>query len=307
MLTKRWFATVLTMLLATTVAMAQDRPNEGGSDQDQPPRRERRQRPAGDQDRPGPGGRFGGFAGRGMEEQIKAITEQLKLDEQQQASVKEMVDAHMKKVQELQEANRPSEEEMAKMREFREAMRAAREANDENKMQELRDQMQESNKGQRERMTAMREKTDALNKELHDGLAGIMHEDQKEAFEKAWNERMNRQRGPANVDPRQLKRVVDGLEGMSTQQKDQIQALFTAHQEKTRELSEKPRELQQANRKLYEDVIAVLDDAQKAKVQREVQARGGERGRFDREGGDRPRGRRERPGRGGDEPAGDRP
>lgn len=306
---KRWFGSILVVLLAATFAWAQEPPSgEDRGEGDRPARREARRRPAGDQDRPGPGGRRGEFGqrmGGNVEEQMRTLTEALKLDEAQQESVKAIVDDHMKKLREVQASMRPSEEEMERMRTMREAMREAREAGDDARIDELREENRKYQEGQRGRMEKMQQQMEEWRKGLHEGLVGVLHEDQKADFEKLWKEHMERPRVQMRVDPRQLKRVVDALESLSGDQKDQIANLFRAHQQESREIGENDRRaVERSNRKLFDDVMKVLNDEQKAKVQREMQARaprGGEGGRFERQpgerGGERRPPGRERPGR----------
>src|SRR6185436_11487263 len=122
-------------------------------------------------------------------------------------------------------------------------------------------------------------------KVLHDGIESQLRDDQKADFGKMWQERMDQQRrGPGGPDrgPAALKSVVDKLDDLTADQKAQLETVFKTFHEANKDKSGPPSP--EAGRKLHEDVIAVLTEGQKAKVEKALE---GQRGRGDREG--RPR------------------
>lgn len=242
--------------------------------------------------RRGPGGRRGFQMQRfDPKAELAQMTEKLKLDEAQQASIGKLLEEHQAQMEAQREKMRPSDEERAKMDSMREEMQAAREAGDDAKMQELRGKMREAMGG---RMEEMRKTMEANQKTLHDGIESQLREDQKADFSKMWQERMQ-QRGPRGQGgpdrgPAALKSIVDKLDDLTADQKQQIKTVFENFQEANKDKSGPPSP--EVGRKLHEDIFAILTDGQKAKVEKALE---GQRGRRDREG--RPRRQR-----GNDEP-----
>ena len=235
-------------------------------------------------------GRRGGRRGMEMRRfdpkaELAQMTEKLKLDEAQQTSIGKLLEEHQSKMTEQREKMRPSEEEQAKMGELRDEMQAAREAGDDAKVQELRGKMRETMGA---RMEGMRKTMEENQKALHDGIVTQLREDQKADFTKLWQERSERRRGPGGPDrgPAALKSIVDKLDDLTADQKQQLEVLFKTFRESTKDQSGPPSP--EVGRKLHEDVMGVLTEGQKEKVQKtlEGQRRRGGEGRPRR--GDRP-------------------
>lgn len=292
---RRLFATsAFALCVFSTLCLAQPVPDGGGDKGDQP---------AGDREggrrrfRAEGGPRGEGFRGpggpRGFEmrrfdpkAELAQMTEKLKLDEAQQASIGKLLEDHQAQMEAQREKMRPSDEERAKMDEMREEMQAAREAGDDAKMQELRGKMRET---MGSRMEEMRKIMEANQKALHDGIEAQLREDQKVEFGKMWQERMARRgpggRGGPDRGPAALKSIVDKLDDLTADQKAQLEVVFKNFRDATKDQSGPPSP--QVGRKLHEDVMAILTDGQKEKVEKALE---GQRPRRDREGrGDRPR------------------
>lgn len=297
---RRLFSTsAFALCVLSTLCLAQPA-QEGGGDKggDQPGEREggrRRFRAEGGErgeGRRGPGGRRG-FEMRRFDPkaELAQMTEKLKLDEAQQASVGKLLEEHQVQMEAQREKMRPSEEERAAMDAMREEMQAAREAGDDAKMQELRGKMRETMGA---RMEGMRKTMEENQKALHDGIVAQLREDQKAEFGKMWQERMERRgpggRGGPDRGPAALKSIVDKLDDLTADQKAQLEVVFKTFRDSTKDQSGPPSP--QVGRKLHDDVFAILTDGQKEKVQKALE---GQRGRRDREG--RPRRQR-----GDDEP-----
>ena len=296
---RRLFSTsAFALCVFSSLCLAQPAPDGGGDkggDQPGGERGEGRRRFRAEggergEGRRGPGGRRG-FEMRRFDPkaELAQMTEKLKLDEAQQASVGKLLEEHQAKMEEQREKMRPSEEDRAKMDAMREEMQAAREAGDDAKMQELRGKMRETMGA---RMEANRKTMEENQKVLHDGIVAQLREDQKAEFGKLWQARMEQRRGPGGPDrgPAALKSIVDKLDDLTADQKQQLEVVFNNFRDATKDKSGPPSP--EVGRKLHEDVFAILTDGQKAKVEKALE---GQRGRRDREG-------RQRRGRGDDEP-----
>lgn len=279
MLRKLFPTGVLALTFAAGICLA-DPPADtggkegGGKDGDKAGQREGRPRRIGGEGR-GEGGRRRGEGGPmrfDPKAELTRMTETLKLDEDQQATIGKVLENAQTKMTEQREKMRPSDDERAKMDAMREEMRAAREAGDDAKVQELRERMRES---MGPRMEESRKAMDEIHKTLHDGIVAQLRDDQKPQFETMWAERMAMRRGgPGGPDgpggpnrgPLALKAIVDKLDDLTADQKQQIETLFTTFRDANKDKSARPSP--EAAKKLQADVMAVLTDGQKAKVEK---------------------------------------
>ncbi len=236
--------------------------------------------------RRGPGGRGMGAQRFDPKAELAQMTEKLKLDEAQQASIGKLLEDQQTKMNDMREKMRPTDEQREKMDAMREEMRRRARAGDDAKMQELRGQMREAMGG---RMEEMRKTMEENHKALHDGITAQLRDDQKADFDKMWQARMDQMRrgpgGPGGPDrgPAALKSVVDKLDDLTADQKTQIETIFKTFREATKDKSGPPSP--EVGRKLQEDVMGVLTEGQKAKVEKALE---GQRGRRER-GEGRPR------------------
>ena len=270
----RWCG--LAVILAAGVCVAQER--------EEPVDREKgRNRPRRFAERPGR---------MDWKARLDRMTEELKLDEDQQTQVRELLKAHGEMSREFRKGDRYTPEEREKMNEFREAMRAARKAEDEQQVEELLQQRRAMMQERDKRIAPIREKRAAAEKELHGHLLSVMREDQKAGFEEIWEKmRWDRSHFGTPRNPRVLKRAVDRLPDLAPEQKQEIAELFDAFKKATRETERRSREYQTLLRKLHGDVLKVLTVEQREQVTKETLGRrGGPEGRLER--GKRHRGRR---------------
>jgi hypothetical protein len=284
----RLSALAVLVLCPLAIAQPPDDPADG-------PRRDRGERgDRGDRgDRGGDRGDFGGGRrgfGRGgprfdPKVELERMTEHLTLDEAQQAGIGKLLEAHGQKLQELRGQFGGGGEMMEKFQAAREAMRDARESGDEAQIAEAQKNMDQLREEARAAMEPARKAREEAQKSLHDGIVAQLRDDQKEKFETHWQERMARQ-GPGGFrgqmrSPAALKSIVDRLEDLSTEQKTQIEQLFTTFQDESRKAPESdlpgtpPNNL---NRKLFEDVLNVLTPGQRERVERQLAGRRGNRG-----------------------------
>ena len=275
MLRKLFPTGVLALAFAAGICLAEpptdNGGNEGGKDGAKAGQREGRPRRFGGEGR-GVGARRRGEGGPmrfDPKAELARMTETLKLDETQQASIGKVLEDAQTKMTEQREKMRPSDEDRAKMDAAREEMRAAREAGDDAKVKELRDKMRES---MGPRMEEARKAMDEIHKTMHDGIVAQLRDDQKPQFETMWAERMAMRRGgpdgpgAPNRGPLALKSIVDKLDDLTADQKQQIETLFTTFRDANKDKTARPSP--EATKKLQADVMAVLTDGQKAKVEK---------------------------------------
>ncbi len=265
----RWCG--VAVILAASVCLAQEPPEATGG-KDEPERAGRRERGRrGDRQNP--------------RSQMDRLIKKLKLDEEQQSQTRALYETHKKQMGEVRDSLRPTPETREKMKGFREEMRAAREANDEARVKQLREEMRAVQEERRARLAPLHEKREAARKELHDGLLAVMHEDQKEPFEELWK-KMHEDRGPRPSlrDPRMLKAAVDKLSDVTSEQQEQLDALFAAFMKDSRDVEKKSKEHKKLSGKLYGNVMQVLTPEQQERITKQMRGRRHREGRRERRG-----------------------
>lgn len=271
----RWGSLVL--FVAASICVSQERPGgQEGKVQDDPANRRIKSKRRGRGPRP------------------ENLIKKLDLDEDQQVAVRKIFEDHDKQTRALQEEFRPSPEMSERLREIREEMRAARMAGDEAPMREIRERMRAVQEVRRQKMAPMRERREALRKAQYESLLEVMHEDQKASFEEFWAEMTEPRRfDSVQQSPRALKRVVDRLPDLTSEQKEQIEAMFNQHRLAARENPRGSPANTKLAEKLYTDVMKVLTPGQKEMIEARLNSRRGpgERRRDAR----RDKERRERP------------
>ncbi|HPF39436.1 MAG TPA: hypothetical protein P5081_13680 [Phycisphaerae bacterium] len=253
----------------------------------------------------GPGGlqRRGGRGNRGADAQLARLNDALKLDDTQKSEVQALLKAHEAKIREMRDGFRPSPEELEEMEAIREDLRRAREENDTELMAKCRDRMRAAREARNERTAPAREAIEAAEAKLHDDILEKLNDDQKKAFDEVWNDVMDRRgrRGGSKYDPRLLQRVVSRVKGLSTEQEESVEKLFSDFREadkkarrtrperpgrKEGEEADKPQRRRDnrrmrddaASKKLFDDVMAVLTEAQQAEVRTMMEKASGKRG-----------------------------
>ncbi len=208
-----------------------EKPGEKEQRGDRPNRR-RRERPRPDHPR---------YKSAG--ERMKMIEAKVELDETQRSQIEEVLRVGDEKMKAVRDQMRPSEEEMEEMKALRQQFRDARDSGDQEAMDAAREAQRAFGERRRERMEASRATMLAEEAKMHDGIRAQLRDDQVEAFETVWSditeytERLQ-DRGARNargMDARRMRRIVDGLKGLTPAQNKQIDEIFTEHRKKQRE------------------------------------------------------------------------
>ncbi|GJQ27418.1 MAG: hypothetical protein HBSAPP02_24500 [Phycisphaerae bacterium] len=207
----------------------------------------------------------------------------LALDESQKAQVIQMVANFQALQKDLRQKYRPSDESMQRLHGIREEMKAAQETKDEAKMTALLDELKAIRAKNDELMRPLSEQIEAAKAELHTNLEGLMRGEQRQKFAAYWEMYggdRNRKLSMAARSPQALKALVERLPGLSSRQKNDIDAVFKAYFESSKQNRRVGREADAAVKKLYDDVAALLTEEQKTKLEQQM---GGGRGPGGRE------------------------
>lgn len=206
----------------------------------------------------------------------------LELDDSQKSQVMALV-ANFQSVQkDLRQKYRPSDESLQRLHGIREEMKAAQESKDEAKMTALLDELKAIRAKNDELMQPLSEQVEAAKAELHSNLEGLMRGEQRQKFASYWQmyggER-NRKMSMAARSPQALKALVERLPGLSSQQKNDIDALFKAYFESSKQNRRGGREAEAAVKKLYDDVAQLLTEEQKTTLEQQMGSMRGPGGR----------------------------
>jgi hypothetical protein len=206
------------------------------------------------------------------------MTKELSLDAAQQEAVAKVLKDHQTHIITLRQSmqSQPTEG-YDKMREIAQEMRTAREAGDTARVTELSQQMRVLREEQQARLAPMRQQMMESQERLHGDLLAVLRDDQKEGFEKLWEQQLARRpayRGPER-SPQTLKTLVDRLPAMSLEQKQGIDQLFRRHQDAEKTLEKGSPAEKALVTKLYDDVIGVLTPDQRALLEGQLAGRRG--------------------------------
>ncbi len=240
---------------------------------------------------------------------LERMAEELKLTPEQKQKVSDLFDAYGTKREAVRSAFQMSPEERERHRSLAQELRAASEEGDKARVEQLRKESADLRSARLAKIQpAQKELEDATTKLQQDVLA-LLNPDQKPAFEAFWKDLSEGGRGTPPKNPRLLKHIVDKLDDLSKEQRQQIDDLFRAFHEEEREIRSKasdrkaeaddgaaedvagdrPRrgrrgpdrtireQLQQRSEKLYLDITNVLNDEQKARVAEELKKAVGDR------------------------------
>lgn len=264
------------LLIAAGVCLAQEKPERGDK------REGRRQR----EDRPP---RLNQAGIRNPEKLLDAMKDELKLTDSQQSEAKKIVDEYSADVKTLRDSAKPPAEMGNKYNEWRKQLDEARAANDQARMQQILDQMKEDRKQRETAEAPVREAIERSTKNLHDRLAAMLGEKQKVGFEGLWQDAVQgRSSGPGRINPNQLKSAVMKLPDITDDQKKQAEDLFKAGEKEIAD-AKSPVDRNRVSKKLYDDVLALLNPTQQEKIKGEMSSRGkrdrGGDGKSDAKGG----------------------
>lgn len=206
----------------------------------------------------------------------------LELDDTQKAQVIQLVTNFQAMQKDLRQKYRPTDESMQRLHGIREEMKAAQETKDEAKMTALLDELKAIRAKNDELMRPLTEQVEAAKAELHTNLEGMMRGEQRQKFSAYWQMYggdRNRKMSMAARSPQALKALVERLPGLSSQQKNDIDALFKAYFESSKQSRRGGREADAAVKKLYDDVALLLTEEQKTKLEQQMGSARGPGGR----------------------------
>jgi len=150
---------------------------------------------------------------------VEGVLDSLNLEDAQRQPIMTKVDEIRRANMEKMRAEFSNPEQMSQMRQIQEQMREARQNNDQAKLEELRKQMQDvANK--------RREASEQSEKEMHDAIVAMLHPDQVDPFNKAWDEAKSRPpMGYGRQGPRELRSAVMSLD-LQPDQRTKLNQIF---------------------------------------------------------------------------------
>ena len=204
------------------------------------------------------------------------------MDEAQKTKLKALLTAADEDFIHLRDEIKPTDETRKKMAENLKAMQEARKAGDQNKEMELRKERTRMATEFTEKRQLMIEKMKARDEELHGEIKAMLRPEQMEKFETVWKDKQILldvgPRGPVfstDRNPRALKAAVDRLADLTSDQKAGVESAFKTYQEAARAPS--ARNNRTENNKiiqaLYDQVLGLLTEGQREKVQAELKPR----------------------------------
>ncbi|MGE0479035.1 MAG: Spy/CpxP family protein refolding chaperone [Phycisphaerae bacterium] len=218
--------------------------------------------------RGGPGGFGGGMRG-GPQMFIERAKEQLNLDDAQAAHLDELVAAARNR------AGGPGADGPGAL--WRQ-MREAREAGDEDRVNELRQQMRADGEA---RAAAFEQVLTELEKTLRPEQKAALADFRAEMAERRAG--IGGPGGPpqTTTDPRSILRAARGIDGLSYEQKEQIEELTREAQSQMREVRRDREAAAELGAKLKQQITTLLTPAQREDFERALsRARGGDRDRM---------------------------
>lgn len=242
------------------------------------------------------------------------------MDEAQKTKLKALLTAADEDFIHLRDEIKPTDETRKKMAENLKAMQEARKAGDQNKETELRKERTRMATEFTEKRQLMIEKMKARDEELHGEIKAMLRPEQIEKFETVWKDKQILldvgPRGPVfstDRNPRALKAAVDRLADLTPDQKAGVESAFKTYQEAARAPSARNNRTESARiiQTLYDQVLGLLTEGQREKVQAELKPRspigaGGAKTGDDHGQGANPHGDKPAdPPAKGDQPAGD--
>ncbi|MBI5764458.1 MAG: hypothetical protein HZA51_13130 [Planctomycetes bacterium] len=206
-----------------------------------------------------------------MVERLKA---ELKLDPAQSEQVDKLAVENEQIMAALREQMKMPPETIAEMTKIRAELNKVQEAGDQAKMKELGDRLQQLRTEFTERTKPVRERMTNMQSVFKEKVRAVMHEDQREAFDRIWTDRTATDvRSRLRQNPRMLKAFVDRVTDLTSEQKTQIGDVFKQHQELEKGLKDRVTR-EQAGLRLYDSVMAILTPAQREQVEARAKGRG---------------------------------
>ncbi len=209
--------------------------------------------------------------------EISWLNQGLTLDEAQEPVIAALLEAHHERTVEIQEKHGQSQEEIEQWKALREEMQEAQQTRDQKRLRELQERARDMAQARRKRTAPARQLQKEARQALHDDIAAILNDKQKETFENLWKGRFMppERKAGSGRNPRVLRTLVFQLDDLQTDQRKQIDELFKGFLESRRGANkERSREeTRQLEKKLFIDVVAILTPKQKEIVDKELDSR----------------------------------
>lgn len=206
---------------------------------------------------------------------LDLFTEELNLDEPQRQETNRLLGENRRKLLEVRASFKPPAEGMDQTRALVERLRLAKQAGDAEAVRVATDQLREIQKQRESELAPMREKMADIQQELHDQIAALLRDDQKQKFEKLWMERMGQNaafRGRVR-SPQALKAMVDRLPGLTEDQKTQIDQQFRNYHESVKDQPSSSQAREQSTKLLYDSVMVLLTTEQRETITQQMAGR----------------------------------
>lgn len=243
------FTRTVPLIIAAVIGLVST-PNFAQAQKDGPDKPERREKRRAGEDRQRP--ERGKSRIMTPEERLKMIEAEIELDETQREQITDVLRSGQARIKQVRDDMRPTEAEIEEMKAVRQQWQEARESGDQDRIEAAREARQAFMQQRKARMDEIREKTLAEEEAMKNGIREHLDHHQLEKFDGVWTEIMDysgrfgpRDRDARNargMDARRMRRIVDGLKGLSPSQKKEIDGLFAAHREKARVKRQENRE-----------------------------------------------------------------
>ncbi len=206
---------------------------------------------------------------------VERLKSELKLDPAQIEQVDKLAAENEQTMVALRDQMKMPPETIAEMTKIRAELNKVQEAGDQAKMKELGDRLQQMRTEFSERTKPVRERMTNMQTVFKEKVRAIMHDDQREAFDRIWTDRTATDvRSRLRQNPRMLKAFVDRLTDLTSEQKTQIGDIFKQHQELEKGLKDRVTR-EQAGQRVYDSVMGILTPAQREQVEARAKGRSG--------------------------------
>lgn len=252
-------ASLATLLLVLPAALAQD---PGGAPPSQPPPP---MQPPGRHGAPGimrnPGRSLALMPPAYVLRLLEAVDLDAAQKQQIEGIVKDVNDRTRQKMQQV----RTDSDLMNKMPKIREDMRQAREANDQNRLQQLREEMQKLMQPQWDLQAE-------ADREMHDAIKPVLRPEQLEEFEHSWTDAKSGRLAPMTGGRvrtlRDLRRVVLTL-GLNKEQQEAVNGVFESYRKQRRDAAN-PADEEKLVAEARSQIEQHLNDSQKQMLERRL-------------------------------------
>lgn len=205
---------------------------------------------------------------------LDVMVEELKLDDAQRAAAQTLLADHRTALMEMRKSLVPPPETADQTREIMKKMREAQSAGNRELVLQYTDELRKLREETNTKLAPMREKMAKAQSDLHDKLVALLRDDQKQDFERIWEQRMVRGGGRSAMnDPRLLRMLVNRLPDITAEQKQKLQDLYKQHVQAQQEAKGEVAARQRADTAFHDAVMALLTPSQREEITRQLTGR----------------------------------